>query len=729
MKPIFQNNWLTVRNATDAAEVLINGKIGKDWLGDEGLEEKDVRDALAAIPAGKPIRCVVNSPGGNVWSGMAIYDVLNAREGVTCVVSGIAASIAAIICCAGDKTIVPKNALMMIHPAQGLNMGDAKSMRDMADKLEVHNKAIAAVLAEKTGKTESAILDVLAKGETWMTGAEAKAFGLADETTEDPDGDQDVTNAVKNFDLSMFQRVPERLKIKNQTAPLNTGASRKVVMTRDQMIALLKARGVTVANDATDEWLVQQIQNLGAPANGTSTGTTPPANPTPPTTSTGTTQPTADIAGLTQTVQALVAQNENLRRQAVTNEINAMVGQMRITAAEAPMAITRAMRDDSYMAELRLRPQQIPGAEPTNSGLVCVADDVRNVMNALGKQTSASLSIDAKVVTASARSTEFAAIWKKEGDRIRPVLNTVTTNTIDSALKRAAILNDTVRAFATRLAPLRLFCTSFMNVPLQGLDTVVVPYFPLQTTASSDWSETNGYIFDSTTNSNSKTITVNKRKYQPIDYTSQVFRRQPYYNVQMLGAINAEKLGVDVLTDVLSVITTATYGAAVRSLVPSAATSDDIVDVRNACNAASWPDAGRGLIVDSTLDTGLMKDPSLKLALNIGGTEVIRQGKMPNIFGFNYAWMPNLPTNSENLVGFAAFASGILAAFCPVEPTPEVRAQLSAYEIATDAESGVSMNYRAWGLAQADRSYEVIESAYGYVAGEVQAIKRIEKTV
>ncbi|HEY5913482.1 MAG TPA: hypothetical protein VJA21_23080, partial [Verrucomicrobiae bacterium] len=79
----------------------------------------------------------------------------------------------------------------------------------------------------------------------------------------------------------------------------------------------------------------------------------------------------------------------------------------------------------------------------------------------------------------------------------------------------------------------------------------------------------------------------------------------------------------------------------------------------------------------------------------------------------------------EKLIGVAAFMSAILAAFCPVDPTPEVRQQLSGYEVVTDVESGISMNYRSWGLAQTDRSYHVIECAYGYQKGVEAGLKRI----
>jgi hypothetical protein len=125
------------------------------------------------------------------------------------------------------------------------------------------------------------------------------------------------------------------------------------------------------------------------------------------------------------------------------------------------------------------------------------------------------------------------------------------------------------------------------------------------------------------------------------------------------------------------------------------------------------------------VDNTLQKDPEYKLALNIGTTSVIQEGKFPNLSGFDCAWIPNLPDNGEKLIGFAAFASGILSAFAPIDPAPGVRQQLVAYEVVTDPMTGVSFNYRHWGVGMDDRDYEVIECAYGYAAGVPAAIKRI----
>jgi hypothetical protein len=358
--------------------------------------------------------------------------------------------------------------------------------------------------------------------------------------------------------------------------------------------------------------------------------------------------------------------------------------------------------------------------------LSVTATDPRNSIGALTDMARLGESPSA-VACAIELGQRRAALWSAERERIMPVLNTAATNTIDASLKRVSVLQETIRDFATRVLPLRLFSTVFSNVPLQGTDTIAVPYYPLQTVASSNRVTGNipSYVFGQATTTNKALITVDKLKYQPLDYSSAEFQRQPFFDAVRLGKINAEKLAVDVLTDILSVVTSANFGAAAHTTSAAAITSDDIVDIRGACNSAHWPDSGRSLVVDSSVDTALQKDSAYKLALNIGTASVIQQGKFPNLSGFDYAWMPSLPDNSEKLIGFAAFASGILAAFAPIAPAPGVRNQLVAYEVVTDPATGISLNYRHWGVAMDDRDYEVIESAYGYQAGVSTAIKRI----
>ena len=325
------------------------------------------------------------------------------------------------------------------------------------------------------------------------------------------------------------------------------------------------------------------------------------------------------------------------------------------------------------------------------------------------------------------RGQTLSGIWSAERERLIPVMNVGSDNAIDPALKRVLCLNENVRDFAKRLLPLRLFSTVFQNTPLQGTDTIAVPYYPLQSVASSTRTTGNvpSYVFGQGTTTNKALITVNRIKYQPIDYSSYEFRRQPFFNATQLGRMNAEKLAADIMSDILSVVTADNFGDAVKTTVATAFGSDDVVDIRGAANALNWPDVGRSLIVDSTVDNALQKDAAYKLALNIGTASVIQQGQFPTLSGFQYSWLPNLPDNGENLIGFAAFASGILAAFAPIDPAPGVRQQLVGYEVVTDAATGISFNYRAWGDPMNDRQYEVVEAAYGFSKGVSNAVLRI----
>jgi len=337
----------------------------------------------------------------------------------------------------------------------------------------------------------------------------------------------------------------------------------------------------------------------------------------------------------------------------------------------------------------------------------------------------------AAVENAVARGQAFAQVWREEREKIIPVWNAGSgTASIDSSLKRVAIMQETIRAFAIRMVALRKLATVFSAVPLQGTDEIEVPYYPLQTTASSTKNVAdNGnpaYTFTQGTTTNSKKITVSTHKYQPMDYSSTTFQRQPWFNAVKLSTMNMERLAVDVLTDILGVVTVANFSTlAAKSIAAGNIQSDDIVDLETAANDAHWPSMGRLLFVSTTIDGALKKDPAYKLALNIGGSETIREGRLPNLSGFDYAFMANFPDNGEKLHGFAAFQSAILTAFCPVDPAPGVRQQLVSYDIVTDPETGISLNHRHWGVGMDDRDYEVVECNYGFAAGVPAALKRL----
>lgn len=195
--------WYSIANAAgDAAEILIYDEIGY-WGTTADQFVKDLRAVTAAT-----INVRINSPGGDVFDGIAIMTALKLHPATVNVhVDALAASIASVIAMAGDTVRMAPSAYLMIHNAWGLAIGDATEMRKTADLLEKINGTIADVYAARGNKTADEF-KALMNAETWMTAQEAIDAGLADErAADDPDAQQS-----RAFDLSFFARVPEQLK-------------------------------------------------------------------------------------------------------------------------------------------------------------------------------------------------------------------------------------------------------------------------------------------------------------------------------------------------------------------------------------------------------------------------------------------------------------------------------------------------------------------------------------
>ncbi len=164
-------------NEGDAATVSIYDEIGA-W----GLNAADFARDLKNISA-KVLNVEINSPGGSVFDGIAIYNALRASgKTINVKVMGIAASVASIIAMAGDKISMPENTFMMIHNPWGMTVGNASELREFAGVLDKIGDGLVATYMRRTGQSEASVKADLA-AETWMTAAEAKEKGYADEVT------------------------------------------------------------------------------------------------------------------------------------------------------------------------------------------------------------------------------------------------------------------------------------------------------------------------------------------------------------------------------------------------------------------------------------------------------------------------------------------------------------------------------------------------------------------
>lgn len=188
-------DWYRIENKDrNNAEIWIYDEIGYF-----GVTAQDFVKELHDVDAAN-IDLHLNSPGGDVFNGIAIYTALKEHKArVTTKIDSLAASIASVIAMSGDEITVAKNGTMMIHDGHGLTVGNAADMREMADLLDKTSDNIASIYAERAGG-ETADWREKMRAETWYNAEEAKAAGLVDEIRgEAKDGD--TKNA---WDLSIY---------------------------------------------------------------------------------------------------------------------------------------------------------------------------------------------------------------------------------------------------------------------------------------------------------------------------------------------------------------------------------------------------------------------------------------------------------------------------------------------------------------------------------------------
>jgi ATP-dependent Clp endopeptidase proteolytic subunit ClpP len=207
--------WFEIINKADKAEIWIYEQIGEDFWTGGGITAKSFQKELAGIKASQ-IDLHINSPGGEVFDGITIYNLIKQHPAnVTTYIDGLAASIASVIALAGDSVIMAENALYMIHNPWGFAMGDATEMRKTADLLDKVAGSLVTAYTSKTGKPDDDIQTLL-DAETWMTAQEAKDAGFIDEISEQMDMAA-CAKFIPAMQKAKFKNIPENLSGNKQT--------------------------------------------------------------------------------------------------------------------------------------------------------------------------------------------------------------------------------------------------------------------------------------------------------------------------------------------------------------------------------------------------------------------------------------------------------------------------------------------------------------------------------
>lgn len=285
-----------------------------------------------------------------------------------------------------------------------------------------------------------------------------------------------------------------------------------------------------------------------------------------------------------------------------------------------------------------------------------------------------------------------------------------------------------MRAFKNRILPVLAFARKFESVPLEGTNKIAVPYLPLASGASTDWVPATGYVIGQNQTVQVRDVTVNKRKFRGVSFTSDEFNRQPFLNQEEFIGIEAEKLADDVLADIWTLVTAANFaGATIAAGAASAFDLDEVLALRRLCGEANWPQVPRSLILDGAYWENLHKDSRLGNQ-NYGSAGAATEGAVSGkVGGFTPYEVPLLPDNGlEKIVGAAIYPSAILTAFAPIRPHPALMKVID-YQVVTDSDTGLSLEYRQFVDPVKDTVNEVIECNYGFSVGESAALKRILK--
>ncbi len=210
--------------------ITVYGVIGEDWYG-EGVTLKRIDAALRAIGE-RDVTVYINSPGGDMFEGIAIYNRLQQHSHeVTTKVLGMAASAASIVYLAGSKREVASSAFLMIHNCWTFLAGNRHYLRDVADDMEEFDAAMADLYAETSGQPVKDMAELM-DDETFIRGKRAVELGLAtgllsaDEVTQRESDETAQSNALKAMDMALAKGGMPRSERRELFASFKSGMPR-----------------------------------------------------------------------------------------------------------------------------------------------------------------------------------------------------------------------------------------------------------------------------------------------------------------------------------------------------------------------------------------------------------------------------------------------------------------------------------------------------------------------
>lgn len=204
VKAKISDSALTKVNAkADGVEVVLSGEVG-NWE----VSARQIADAIEN-KTGVPLTIKINSVGGDVFEGFALYNAIKSHDGpTTAIVEGLAASAASLFAMAADVVTMRPASMMMVHNPHTVAMGESKDLRQSADVLDKVRDIMVQRYKTKTGQSEDSLIEML-DAETWLTPEEAVELGFADRVDYSED-------QVDGLHSSLITKITAMFKTKSQ---------------------------------------------------------------------------------------------------------------------------------------------------------------------------------------------------------------------------------------------------------------------------------------------------------------------------------------------------------------------------------------------------------------------------------------------------------------------------------------------------------------------------------
>jgi hypothetical protein len=301
-------------------------------------------------------------------------------------------------------------------------------------------------------------------------------------------------------------------------------------------------------------------------------------------------------------------------------------------------------------------------------------------------------------------------------------------NVVASELTRAKVMDTVVEAFVEEILPIRAFANKILpeaqTLNEVGTADIYVPFIPVQTNAVKDFDAATGDCYETgTTEIQKRRIQIDKRKYLPWGLTSHQAATAPVLMDIDFARIFGRMLAAEVIKDILSIVTAANYPNELGVGASANFDTEDVFDIRKELNALKFPKIGRSLILTEDYDTELLKDN--KDTNLYGSTDPRWNARIPRIAGMDEYGTPAFDDLADVDAGIVAMPSAIGVAMAPLEPLPEIREFLSAFEVYTHDESGISLVYKEIADPKCDSLLKLVECTYGKDKIQEEALLRL----